>query len=92
MLAKLVLPKAVKEVRFLLSPSGDASKPLRSFIAQLYPALKSSNPTVPILVREAYSVPPSITVRLEKGLEKQLAVEGLESGAIEARLKSLAGL
>ncbi|ODQ82344.1 hypothetical protein BABINDRAFT_30156 [Babjeviella inositovora NRRL Y-12698] len=90
--AKFVLPVAVKELRFHLSQTGQASVPLRTFLTQHYPTLKKSNPNVPILIREAYSVPPSITARFEKGVESKQSVDGLTAAQVDATFKSLLGL
>ncbi|CDK26952.1 unnamed protein product [Kuraishia capsulata CBS 1993] len=90
MASKLVLPSIVKEVRFFLSQTGEASVPLRTFLSQSYPALRKANPDTLILVREAYGIPPSLTTRLEKGKEIKTSLEGLSPADIAKALKSVA--
>ncbi|GME67600.1 unnamed protein product [[Candida] boidinii] len=88
MSARFALPKAVKEIRFFLSQTGEASVPLRTFLTKTYPALKKANPSLPILVREAYGIPPTLTTRLEKGLEVKTNLEGLSESEILKALTS----
>ncbi|CAY68432.1 NADH-ubiquinone oxidoreductase [Komagataella phaffii GS115] len=90
MSSKFVFPKVVKELRFFLSQTGEASVPLRSFLTKTYPAIKKANPTLPILIREAYGIPPSVTARLEKGHEVKTNLEGFSADQIAKTLQSIA--
>ncbi|GEQ69725.1 hypothetical protein JCM33374_g3399 [Metschnikowia sp. JCM 33374] len=90
MSAKFAISTAVKELRFHLSQGGSASAPLRSFLTKNYPSIKSStNYQIPVLIREAYGVPPSITARFEKGREVKNSLDGLDEKAIEEAVKTL---
>lgn len=89
-MSKFLLPTALKELRFHLSQTGEASIPLRNFLANNYPSLKTQlNYKLPILIRESYGVPPSITARFEKGQEVKNNLEGLDEKGIESALQSL---
>lgn len=78
-MSKFVFGTACKELRFHLSQTGEASVPLRKFLQSNYAGLKkASNDKVPILVREAFGVPPSFTARFEKGKEVKKPLEGLK--------------
>ncbi|MCH0628620.1 L51/S25/CI-B8 domain-containing protein [Kocuria palustris] len=77
-MSKFVFGTAVKELRFHLSQTGEASVPLRKFLQANYAPLKqASDNKVPILVREAFGIPPSFTARFEKGKEIKKQLEGL---------------
>lgn len=90
MSTKFAISTAVKELRFHLSQAGTGSAPLRSFLTKNYPVLKSStNYKIPVLIREAYGVAPSITARFEKGREVKNSLEGLDEKAIEDAVKTL---
>lgn len=89
-MSKFILPAALKELRFHLSQTGEASVPLRNFLSKNYASLKSQlNYKLPILIREAYGVPPSITARFEKGKEIRNKLEGLDERGIEDALNTL---
>lgn len=80
----------MKELRFHLSQTGEASIPLRKFLTANYPTLKLQlNYKLPILVRESYGIPPSITARFEKGKEIKNNVEGLDLKGIESAFNEL---
>lgn len=89
-MSKFVVSTALRELRFHLSQTGEASIPLRNFLVKNYPSLKSStNYKLPILIRESFGVPPSITARFEKGREVKNSLDGLDEKAIEESVKSL---
>ncbi|GMM38719.1 hypothetical protein DASC09_060580 [Saccharomycopsis crataegensis] len=83
------VPTAVRELRFHLSQTGEASVPLRNYLSEQYPTIKKSNPELPILIREAFGVPPTLYARFEHGREAKYSLEGLSSSAIEQTLKNL---
>lgn len=90
MSAKFAISTALKEVRFHLSQSGETSAALQKFLSSNYATLKSAtNNKVPILIREASGISPSITARFEKGREVSTPLEGLDTKAIESAVKSL---
>lgn len=89
-MSKFVVSTALRELRFHLSQTGEASVPLRKFLVKNYPSLKTStNNKLPILIRESFGVPPSITARFEKGREVKNSLDGLDEKAIEESVKSL---
>lgn len=90
-MSKFVIPTALKELRFHLSQTGEASVPLKNFLANNYAALKTSSgkSPIPILIRESYGVPPSLTARFEKGREIKSKLEGLDEQGIASALKEL---
>ncbi|CAK9783726.1 NADH dehydrogenase 10.5K chain [Cutaneotrichosporon oleaginosum] len=85
------LPKAVKELRLHLCQNSAASAGVRQFIKSSYPALKSSNPDVKVLVREAQGVAPRAFVRFDRGVEAQTGLENLSEKDVAAALTKLAG-
>ncbi|CAK7897604.1 hypothetical protein CAAN1_04S01728 [[Candida] anglica] len=88
-MSKFVIPTALKELRFHLSQTGEASVPLRKFLTTNYPTLKKAQPSLPILIREAYGVPPTVTARFEQGREVKTSLEGLDNKGIESSLAKL---
>ncbi|KAG9088177.1 hypothetical protein FRC06_002191 [Ceratobasidium sp. 370] len=56
-------PKAVRELRLLGCQTGAGSAGLREFIASTYPSIKSANPNLPVLIREAQGTPARVFVR-----------------------------
>lgn len=73
-----------------MSQTGEASVPLRNFLVKNYAGLKSSTSNkLPILIRESFGVPPSITARFEKGKEVKSSLDGLDEKAVEDAVKSL---
>ncbi|KAH9822459.1 hypothetical protein DFH28DRAFT_455241 [Melampsora americana] len=82
------LPKSIKEIRFQFDSN---FKPMNDFIKQSYPKLKSSNPTLPILIRPLNSMSePRLFIRLENGVEKRLGLNSFKSyEEIESNLSNL---
>ncbi|EDK47274.1 conserved hypothetical protein [Lodderomyces elongisporus NRRL YB-4239] len=85
-MSKFVIPAALKELRFHLSQTGEASVPLRTFLKNNYNTLKTQlNYKLPILIRESYGIPPSVSARFERGEEVKRSLDGLdEKGVAEA--------
>lgn len=90
MSTKFLISKALKEVRFHLARSGEASAALQKFLTLNYQTLKSSTSyRVPILIRESSDIVPSVTARFEKGREVKTSLEGLDDKVIEGTIKDL---
>ncbi|KAF5096563.1 hypothetical protein D0Z00_002747 [Geotrichum galactomycetum] len=89
MSARFVFPKALKELRFHFSQTGEASVPLRQFLTKNYPAFKQENPTTPVLIREAFGVRPAAFARFEYGKESKVHLDGINEEQIEKTLNSL---
>ncbi|VEU20599.1 DEKNAAC101509 [Brettanomyces naardenensis] len=76
------LSKNVRELRFLLSQTGESSKTLKSFLVKSYKPLKAANPDLPILIREASGVEPTLVIRLDKGVEVKRSLNDLSESEI----------
>ncbi|GAA5944336.1 L51/S25/CI-B8 domain-containing protein [Sporobolomyces koalae] len=84
------LPASVRELRVFGCQQGSGSEGVRQFIQQSYPSIKKANPDLPILIREAHGTPARGFVRFERGVEKQVSLEGISSASeIEAKIASL---
>ncbi|CAH6721929.1 hypothetical protein CLIB1444_07S05622 [[Candida] jaroonii] len=89
-MSKFIIPTTLRELRFHLSQTGEASVPLRKFLTTNYPSLKTQTKnSLPILIRESYGIPPSITARFEKGKEFKTNLEGLDEQGISTALNQL---
>ncbi|KAK7208349.1 NI8M subunit of mitochondrial NADH:ubiquinone oxidoreductase [Myxozyma melibiosi] len=88
MASKYAFPKALKELRFHLCQTGEASTPLRSFLTKAYPVMKKHNPYTPILIREAAGVPPQLIARYEFGKEVKLPLDGVSAAQLEKTVQS----
>lgn len=80
-----MLSKAVREVRFLLP---QATSTLKTFVAKTYPTLKAQNPHLPVLIREAQGVQPTVVLRLQNGTEVVKHVETFTDKELADLLKS----
>lgn len=83
------LSKTLKELRIHLCPNSSNSQGLKKFIEQYYISLKSSNPDVPILVRECTGVEPRLWARYEYGQEASASLKNLNPDQISGVLKDL---
>ncbi|ODV62751.1 L51/S25/CI-B8 domain-containing protein [Ascoidea rubescens DSM 1968] len=90
MFSKIVFSNAVKELRFHLSQSGPESVTLKQFLTKNYSAIKSNNPQVPLLVREAHGVSPALYARFDYGRESKFELEGKDLNQINDILKTFA--
>lgn len=80
-----MLSKAVREVRFLLPQTAST---LKTFVQQTYPALKAQNPHLPVLIREAQGVQPTVVLRLQNGAEVVKHVDNFSAKELGDLLKS----
>ncbi|GAA6030983.1 hypothetical protein JCM8097_008968 [Rhodosporidiobolus ruineniae] len=84
------LPSTVRELRLFGCQQGQGSEGLRQFIKTSYAAVKSANPDLPVLIREARGTPARGFVRFERGVEKQVSLEGVMSAEeVERKIASL---
>lgn len=83
MSAKFTFAKSLKEIRFLFCQTGEPSAATRSFLTRTYPAMKKTNPTTPILLRDAQGTLPKVYARYELGRETSKSLEGLNDKQIE---------
>ncbi|EPQ26484.1 uncharacterized protein PFL1_05806 [Pseudozyma flocculosa PF-1] len=83
------LPKALKEVRLHICQTGQGSAGARKFLETNYKPLKQSNPDLPFLVREAQGTPARAFARFERGVEKNVELDGLSSSEVEKKFGEL---
>lgn len=83
------IASSVKELRFQFCQNGESSNTIRQYLSSSYPYIKKSNPELPILIREASGVSPTLYVRYEFGKEIKQSLEGLKTEQIETILKGL---
>ncbi|KAG9120435.1 hypothetical protein FRC07_004076 [Ceratobasidium sp. 392] len=69
--------------------TGQGSAGLREFIASTYPGIKSANPNLPVLIREAQGTPARVFVRYERGVEKHVDVDGLPAAEVSKKISTL---
>ncbi|KAG8724695.1 hypothetical protein FRC09_015606 [Ceratobasidium sp. 395] len=82
-------PKAIRELRLLGCQTGQGSAGLREFIASTYPSIKSANPNLPVLIREAQGTPARVFVRYERGVERHVDVDGLPAAEVSKKISTL---
>ncbi|MCD7448325.1 hypothetical protein HAX54_040766 [Datura stramonium] len=83
------LSRNLKELRFLFSPTSAESSATRAFIEKNYRDLKTHNPKLPILIREATSIEPQLWARYDLGVERGIRLEGLTEEQISKALGDL---
>merc|ERR1712216_221967 len=83
------LAKGIKELRFIFCAQSESSGALRSFINSEYPALKSANPALPIMLRNASGVEPVMYARFAMGRESKMPLAGKDAAGISAALEQL---
>mmetsp|Transcript_5777 Transcript_5777/g.8914 ORF Transcript_5777/g.8914 Transcript_5777/m.8914 type:complete len:97 (-) Transcript_5777:958-1248(-) len=81
--------KAVQEIRFHLCQTSKGSEGVRSFLLKSYKNMKAASPATPILIREASGVEGGLVARYDLGVERRLALEGLDEKAVEKAVASL---
>ncbi|EHY57498.1 hypothetical protein ABEF95_012692 [Exophiala dermatitidis] len=89
MASKYAFTQGLRELRFHLCGSSQASEAARSFLKRAYPTMKHHNPNTPILIREATGVEPKVWARYGYGKEKSESLSGLSDKEIENRVTEL---
>ncbi|XP_075152262.1 NADH dehydrogenase (ubiquinone) B8 subunit [Haematobia irritans] len=79
----------LKELRLHLCQTDEASKGAREFVERFYPALKKSNPELPILVRECEGVQPRLWARYDMGKETSVSLTNQSAQDIQKHVESL---
>ncbi|KAL6506367.1 hypothetical protein OROGR_024548 [Orobanche gracilis] len=79
----------LKELRILFSPTSSSSSSTRAFIENNYKVLKTKNPKLPILIREATGIEPQLWARFDFGVERGIRLEGLNVEQISKALEDL---
>ncbi len=82
--------KSLKELRFHLCQTSEASKGVRAFIEKNYAGLKKANATTPILVRECSDVQPKLWARYELGKEQHVPLTNMTEAQVLNALEKLA--
>ncbi|KAF9515355.1 hypothetical protein BS47DRAFT_1376265 [Hydnum rufescens UP504] len=83
------LSPAIREIRILCCQTAPASAGTREFILSTYPALKKSNPDLPVLIREAKGTPARVFARFERGVEKHVELDNLSATDVQQKVASL---
>ncbi|WVQ83471.1 hypothetical protein IAT38_005612 [Cryptococcus sp. DSM 104549] len=83
------IPKAVKEIRLQFCQTSAASAGVRQFVQSAYPAVKSANPELKFLIREASNISPRAFVRFEKGVERETQLANLSDSDVGKALEQL---
>ncbi|KAN0082605.1 Thioredoxin-like fold [Tylopilus felleus] len=86
--AKALSP-ALREIRILCCQSAQASAGTRQFVLAQYPVIKTHNPDLPILIREATGTPARVFARFERGVEKQVQLDNLSSSEVASKVAQL---
>ncbi|KAK4483132.1 hypothetical protein RD792_010312, partial [Penstemon davidsonii] len=68
----------------------DMDGKVRAFIENNYKDLKTKNPKLPILIREATGIEPQLWARYDMGVERGIHLEGLNEEQISKALEDLA--
>ncbi|ETN40020.1 uncharacterized protein HMPREF1541_04295 [Cyphellophora europaea CBS 101466] len=89
MAARYAFANSLREVRFHLCSSSQASEAARTFIKRAYPTMKKHNPETPILIREATGVAPKVWARYAKGREVSEELSGLSDKEIEEKVSTI---
>ncbi|KAL6566563.1 hypothetical protein OROMI_014967 [Orobanche minor] len=88
----------LKELRILFSPTSSSSSSTRAFIENNYKVLKTKNPKLPILIRDATGIQPQLWARfvtdiacfdIDLGIERGIRLEGLNVEQISKALEDL---
>ncbi|XP_041991757.1 NADH dehydrogenase [ubiquinone] 1 alpha subcomplex subunit 2-like [Salvia splendens] len=83
------LSRNLKELRILFAPNSASSSSTRAFIENNYKDLKTKNPKLPILIREATGIEPQLWARYGFGVERGVRLEGLSEEQISKALEDL---
>ncbi|GAA0148118.1 hypothetical protein Leryth_009558 [Lithospermum erythrorhizon] len=83
------ISKNLKELRFLFCQTSPTSASTRSFIEKNYKDLKTHNPKLPILIREARNIEPQLWARFDMGVERGIRLEGLSEEQISKALEDV---
>ncbi|CAA0811909.1 NADH dehydrogenase [Striga hermonthica] len=83
------LARNLKELRILFSPSSPSSSSTRAFIENNYKDLKTKNPKLPILIREAAGIEPQLWARYDMGVERGILLDGFNEEEISKALEDL---
>ncbi|KAL8128598.1 hypothetical protein V2J09_017753 [Rumex salicifolius] len=84
------LSKHVKELRILLCQTSPESSQIKNFVEKNFKDLKTLNPKLPILIREARGVEPQLWARYDMGVEKGIRLDGMSEEQISKALEDLA--
>ncbi|QDZ25084.1 subunit 2 of NADH dehydrogenase [Chloropicon primus] len=84
-----LVTKNLREIRFHLCQNSKGSEGLREFVKKNYKDLKTKNPSFPFLVRECEGAEAKVWARYDKGVEKNVSVEGLTAKSVEEQLQTL---
>ena len=63
----------------------------RQYVANHYQDIKSSNPTLPFIVRECFGAQPNVYARYDFGKERRIYLNGLSEQEVDQAVAELAG-
>ncbi|KAJ1981175.1 hypothetical protein H4R33_005299 [Dimargaris cristalligena] len=86
---KAPITKNLKELRIHLCQNSPRSQGVRDFITKNYPALKKSNPGLPVLIREAEGVEARIYARYNFAQESRAIVDNMNETQVSQQLDQL---
>ncbi|XP_018320483.1 NADH dehydrogenase [ubiquinone] 1 alpha subcomplex subunit 2-like [Agrilus planipennis] len=81
---------ALKELRIHLCQTSKTSEGVRNFIQNHYIKIKTSNPKLPILIRECSDIQPKVWARYEKGKEVSAPLSNLSEDEVLKQVTNVA--
>ncbi|KAJ3283484.1 hypothetical protein BCR33DRAFT_850008 [Rhizoclosmatium globosum] len=79
----------LKELRIHCSQTAAGSKGTRDFVLNQFAQIKSANPTIPILVREAQNVEARVFGRYANGVERKIVLESLDESSVAEKIRQI---
>ncbi|XP_013116350.1 NADH dehydrogenase [ubiquinone] 1 alpha subcomplex subunit 2 [Stomoxys calcitrans] len=79
----------LKELRLHLCQTGETSQGAREYVERFYPALKKSNPGLPVLIRECDGVQPRLWARYDLGKETSISLTNQSAQDIQKHVEAL---
>ncbi|WVN87240.1 uncharacterized protein L203_102417 [Cryptococcus depauperatus CBS 7841] len=83
------IPKSVREIRLHFCQTSPASAGIKQFVQSSYHAIKSANPDLKFLIREASNISPRAFVRFERGVESEAQLSNLSDADVGKVLTQL---
>lgn len=83
------IDNAWQELRIHLCQTSAESAGTRDFLKKQYALLKSANPLLPVLVREASGVKPMLYARYLGGAERSVSLHGLGAADVRKQIEEL---
>ena len=81
--------QAIRELRFVMCQQSGASTGARQFVNNNYAQIKSTNPTLPFIVRECYGAQPTVWARYDFGKERRVYLNDLNEQEVDQVVQEL---